>query len=542
MRALLRAAFFAACLVAPALAIAAEAEKPPAAAAQAGPPPAALQIGGRKVATLRATMAGYRPDERVEGARTRLLAAYEKNPNPSWTSHHIPEGSQVLADGAVMFVISPGDVQAATGETPEQLANHAIDVLRQIIQERRERRVPAALARGAGFALVAALIAVLLIRLVFALDHRLGNALSRRAAGRARALQVSGVAVFDQSFALRGTRLAVHWLAWAIAAFIAFLCLNAILQSLPFTRAWGERLTGVLVDALASLGSAFLDALPGLLLVVVIFLVARFTAQAAAFFFDRVEERDLRSGWLDRHTAKPTKILVTLLIWVFAMAMAYPDLPGAESRAFQGLSVLLGLMVSLGASNIVGQAASGLILMYTNAYRVGDFLRVQGSEGTVIELGIFATRLRTGLGDELLLPNSFVLGNVSRNDSRAAGDKGFVIDTAVTIGYDTPWRQVTALLEEAARRTPGVAAEPAPKVFKTALSDFYIEYRLSAVCPQVDANERAETMSLLLGNVLDAFNEHEIQVMSPHFLGDPDRPKVVPRAEWFKAPAKAEKT
>jgi small-conductance mechanosensitive channel len=114
------------------------------------------------------------------------------------------------------------------------------------------------------------------------------------------------------------------------------------------------------------------------------------------------------------------------------------------------------------------------------------------------------------------------------------------VEPSISIGYATPWRLVVALHHEAARRTAGVAAEPAPRIFKTRLSDFYIEYRMSADCPIDDAGARAETMSRLHGNILDVFNEHEIQVMSPHFLGDPDRPKVVPRAEWFKAPAKAD--
>src|SRR5204863_1374828 len=164
--------------------------------------------------------------------------------------------------------------------------------------------------------------------------------------------------------------------------------------------------------------------------------LARLATQAAAFFFDRIAERDVHVGRIDRYTAKPTKILVVIAIWIFALAMAYPYIPGSESRAFQGLSVLFGLMVSLGASSIVGQAASGLILMYTRVFRAGEYIRIQATEGTVTELGIFATRVRTGHGDEVTLPNSFVLGNVSRNFSRGAGEHDFVASASVRIGYD----------------------------------------------------------------------------------------------------------
>src|SRR5204862_3890475 len=192
-----------------------------------------------------------------------------------------------------------------------------------------------------------------------------------------------------------------------------------------------------------------------------------------------VETGHMRLTRIDCDAARPTRRLVTIAVWLFAMAMAYPYIPGAQTDVFKGLSVLLGLMVSVGASGIVGQAASGLILMYTRTYRPGEYVRVGDNEGTVVALGMFTTRVRTGMGEELTLPNSMVLGSVTRNYSRAVKGAGFIVDAAVTIGYDAPWRQVHAMLIEAARRTPGVVPDdPTPRVFQTALSDFYVEYRL----------------------------------------------------------------
>jgi len=504
------------------------------------PQPAKLEIGGRTIASFRATIFSYRPVDRAEAARLRLLTAYDRNPRLAFTARQVAEGSQVLGDGAVMFVLTPEDVDRAGGDTPELATNRSIEVLRQIVDDIAERHNPGALLRGIGLAVVATLVLILLARGVFALDRKVAARLSRRVAEKARKVKVSGVSMLDHSLTVRVARRLVHWIAWAFAALFAFLWLNAVLESLPFTRPWGEKLTGILVDTLGTLGREFLDALPGLILIVVIFALARLVMQAAQFFFDRIEERDIRMGWLDRHTARPTRILVGIMIWIFAIAMSYPYLPGADSRALQGLSVLVGLMVSLGASSIVGQAASGLILMYTRVFRAGEYIRIQETEGTVTELGIFATRVRTGHGDEVMLPNSFVLGNVSRNFSRGAGEPDFIASASVTIGYDAPWRQVHAMLEEAARRTPGIRADPAPRVFQTALSDFYVEYQLAARCAAEGALARAETISGLHANIQDVFNEHDVQIMSPHYLGDPDRPKVVPRGEWFKHPARSE--
>ncbi|HEX6764076.1 MAG TPA: mechanosensitive ion channel domain-containing protein, partial [Polyangiaceae bacterium] len=209
--------------------------------------------------------------------------------------------------------------------------------------------------------------------------------------------------------------------------------------------------------------------------------------------------------------------------------------PGSGSEAFKGISVLFGLMVTLGGSSLFGQAASGLILLYSRTLRLGELVRIGEHEGTVSELGTFTTKIRTGFGDEVTLPNAFVLGTVTKNYSRLFGDKGFLLTTTVTIGYDTPWRQVDALLIDAAKRTGGVAAEPAPRVFHVALSDFYIEYRLVCHGLQTGAEDRARAVAELNAHVLDVFNEYGVQIMSPHYLGDPSAHKVVPK-EGFRPP------
>ena len=284
--------------------------------------------------------------------------------------------------------------------------------------------------------------------------------------------------------------------------------------------------------------AAIADSVPGLLVAIVIFVLAHFASSMARSFFDGVQAGRLSFAWIDADTARPTRRLVAIAIWLFAIAMAYPYLPGAETDAFKGLSVLLGLMVSVGASGIIGQAASGLILMYTRTYRPGEYVRVGDNEGTVVHLGMFTTRVRTGMGEELTLPNSMVLGAVTKNYSRAVQGAGFVVDAVATIGYNAPWRQVHAMLIEAARRTPGVLADPEPRIFQTALSDFYVEYRLVCQAIPQGPQPRAEVVSALHANIQDVFNEHGVQIMSPHYLGDPAHAKVVPPAKWYEAPAK----
>lgn len=217
--------------------------------------------------------------------------------------------------------------------------------------------------------------------------------------------------------------------------------------------------------------------------------------------------------------------------------MAYPYLPGAQTDAFKGLSVLVELMISIGASNLVGQAASGLILMYARSFRVGEFVRIGDTDGTVTEFGLFSTRVRTGTGEEVMLPNSHVLSQSAKNYSRTSSGAGFIVNTKVSIGYATPWRQVHAMLLEAAGRTEGIDTEPEPQVFQTALSDFYIEYVMMCHANPESPDQRAEMLSKLHANIQDVFNEHGVQIMSPHYFADPPEPQVVPKIKWFAPPA-----
>nr|MCU0775878.1 mechanosensitive ion channel family protein [Ideonella sp.] len=317
---------------------------------------------------------------------------------------------------------------------------------------------------------------------------------------------------------------------------LAEIWLTFVLRQFAYTRPWGERSTTWLLEVTNSFIGAIASAIPGLTVAVLIFLLARMATRATAAFLERVARGETHLGWLDADTAMPTRRLVNVVIWLFALAMAYPYLPGSHSDAFKGVSVLAGLMLSLGASGVVGQAMSGFSLMYSRSLRIGEYVKIGETEGTVVELGLFATRLHTGLGEEVSLPNTVISSQPVRNFSRLVRDGRFVLHTAVTIGYSTPWRQVHAMLLEAARRTPGVAQEPPPSVVQTALSDFYVEYRLCAQSTQAAAQRRLEAMSALHANVLDVFNENGVQIMSPHYRSDPSAPQVVPPGDAWAAP------
>jgi small-conductance mechanosensitive channel len=238
-------------------------------------------------------------------------------------------------------------------------------------------------------------------------------------------------------------------------------------------------------------------------------------------FFRSVEIGWLRVSWLEAETARATRRLAIVLIWIFALTVAYPYIPGSQSDAFKGISVFVGLMISLGSAGFVNQLMSGLVIVYSRALKPGDFVQVGDSEGTITEVGMLSTKMVTPIRHEVTIPNAVLVGSKVTNFSRLADkDTGSVVPTEVTIGYDTSWRQVHAMLQIAAERTPSVRREPKPVVIQRALSDFYVAYQLLV---SIDKPEtRRAVLSELHASIQDVFNEYGVQIMSPNFENQPE--------------------
>jgi small-conductance mechanosensitive channel len=491
----------------------------------------------RPIVAFRAPFLGIRPWERAAAARERIALTLERGGPGAVSVERLEPGDAIKIDGALAFVVTRDDVDRLGGETLESLVSNTVQKLEQAIGETREARSGRLMLAAAIWAGGATVVYLLLLSLLRRIGLAVTSRLLKLADSTAGQIKIGGSEVLHRERALSFVRRLLQVGFWAFVVLLTYEWLGFVLSRFPYTRPWGEQLNTFLTNAVVDLLTSVAAAMPDLFIAIAIFFAARGVTGMLKGFFDGVHSGRVRVTWLDADSARPTRRLAAVAVWIFALVMAYPYIPGSGTEAFKGLSVLVGLMVSIGASGIVGQAASGLILMYTKTYRPGEYVRIAEHEGTIVELGMFTSRLRTGLGEELTIPNALVLTSVTRNYSRAVRGRGFVLDTVVTIGYDAPWRQVHAMLIEAALRTEGVLAEPAPHVFQTALSDFYVEYRLVCQALQTDPRPRAEVLSNLHGNVQDVFNEHGVQIMSPHYLGDPAQEKVVPKARWYAAPA-----
>lgn len=496
-----------------------------------------LHLFNRPVFTFRATLLGVSAADRAKRAHTRIQDQL------TLTGPHVvtvkAEGSsaQVQIDGATSFVVLPADLDPGQDDTLAQAAQRAADALTLAIQESRESRDLEALGRSLAKAAAATALYGLLVWAAARGQRHLARRLISIAQEHSAKLHVGGMALLQRDRLANGVRLV---LTLAYRLFVLVLTvewISYVLSSFPFTRAWGESLNSFLLGLAMPVVMAALHAIPELLTALLIFYLAYLVTQALGRFFANVQKGKVQLQWLDADVAAPTQRIAKGVVWLFALAMAYPYLPGSDTEAFKGLSVLVGLMLSMGASSLVGQAASGLILTYGRVYRKGEYVQVADHEGTVTEMGMFTTRIRTGMGEELTVSNASILGSTTKNYSRAVKGTGFVLDTTVTIGYDTPWRQVHGLLIEAARRTPGVLHDPAPQVFQTALSDWYPAYRLVCQAIPEKPQPRALVLSQLHASIQDIFNEHGVQIMSPQYIADPAQPKIVPPDQWYAAPA-----
>ncbi|WP_047243100.1 mechanosensitive ion channel family protein [Chromobacterium subtsugae] len=441
-------------------------------------------------------------------------------------------GIALSIHGKPLFTLLADDLDPGDQLTLEQAAARVRDRLNEQRLAALEQRSPEQMAKAALLALLASAAFAVLLALILRLRAVSRRRLQRQPLGRLPWLGGK----FDLRHFLRAVECQlVDVTALLCALFAGYVWLSYALGLFPYTRPLGRKLGDSFYQLLATLADDILSALPGLATVAMIFLLTRLLSRGLTLLCGAVERGQLALPGLHAETVGATRRLAGVALWLFALIVAYPYLPGAGSDAFKGVSVFFGLMVTLGSAGLMNHAMSGLVLIYARALRRGDYVRVGEVEGTVIELSALSTKLATSQGYEITLPNAVAVGGRISNFSRHGEGGGAMIASRVTIGYDTPWRQVTALLELAARRSPGADPAYAPQVRKLALQDFYIEYELQLrLLPDADPPGARDALH---GEILDAFNEFGVQIMSPHFVEQPEKPVTVPAQRWREPPA-----
>lgn len=256
--------------------------------------------------------------------------------------------------------------------------------------------------------------------------------------------------------------------------------------------------------------------IPNLFTIFVIWFAIRYVIRGVKYLSDEIESGKLTITGFYPDWARSTYQIVRFLLYAFTIAMIYPYLPGAKNGVFQGISVFVGLIVSLGSTTVIGNIIAGLVITYMRPFKIGDRIKLNDTTGNVIEKTPFVTRLRTPKNELVTIPNSFIMSSHTTNYSASARNYGLIIHSEVTIGYDAPWRKVHQLLIDAALATPGIEPEPTPFVLETSLSDFYPVYQINACI--LDADQLARIYSDLHQNIQDKFNAAGVEIMSPHYF------------------------
>jgi len=288
----------------------------------------------------------------------------------------------------------------------------------------------------------------------------------------------------------------------------------------PQTENLAMRLFTYIIEPIKMVLKSVVEYIPNLFIIIVIYYCVKYIIKGIQYIANEIESEKLKITGFYPDWAQPSFNIIRFLLYAFMIAMIYPYLPGSDSGVFQGISVFVGLIVSLGSSTVIGNIIAGLVITYMRPFKLGDRIKLNETTGNVIEKTPFVTRIRTPKNEVVTIPNSFIMSSHTINYSASARQYGLIIHTTVTIGYDVPWRQVHQLLVNAARSTKGIMSDPKPFVLETELQDYYPCYQLNAYIK--DADKLAQIYSDLHQQIQDTFNEAGVEIMSPHYYAKRD--------------------
>lgn len=483
--------------------------------------PGAVVVDGRELWRFVVPNEGFSPEDRALDVRASLVRVAEDQRMNLADLREFDTGTEtfLLVGRVYLFSVTDDDARQ-NGTERASLFQERKKIAIDAIHRYREAREYSALLRMTMFGAGAFLGAVVALMLLWRL-YRAG--MERSEAGLARMAATPRLGKLHQLF-----EAPLRWAAWlllrvlfgVLALVIAFAAFSYILRLVPATSAVADSLIGRTIDLVTEIGQAALSYLPNLGVLLLIFaftyvalVVARGLRQALGTGLLTIP--GFYTDW-----AEPTYALVRVLLILFALVLAFPYLPGGDSPALRGVSIFLGVLVSLGSGSATGNAIAGVILTYMRPYRVGDRVKIADSVGDIVKRSLLVTRVRTIKNVEVIVPNSAVLGAHIVNYSANARDHGLILHTTVTIGYDAPWPKVHQLLIAAALKTEGIQAEPKPFVLQTSLNDYHVSYEINAYTER--ANEMARIYSDLHANIQDSFNAGGVEILSPgyHALRD----------------------
>ena len=326
---------------------------------------------------------------------------------------------------------------------------------------------------------------------------------------------------------------------WLLIILTIYLALPVLFSIFPWTEGFANTLLSYFINPLKKILVSIWNYLPNLFTIIVIAAVFTYVIKGIKYLKQEIETGALKLTGFYADWANPTFVIIKVLLYAFMFVLIFPYLPGSDSQVFKGVSVFLGVLFTFGSSGSLSNVIAGLVLTYMRAFKIGDRVKIADITGDIIEKSLLVTRVRTANNEIISIPNSNVIGSHTINYSSDSLDKGLILHTTVTIGYDVPWKNIHQALLDAVDRTEHLLKEPKPFVLQTGLEDFYVAYQINAYTRE--ANKQAGIYSHLHQNIQDCCNEAGIEIMSPHYRAARDGSLTTIPADYlskdYKAPS-----
>ncbi|MCA2812519.1 MAG: mechanosensitive ion channel family protein [Microcystis sp. M090S1] len=479
-----------------------------------------VMLDNQELFTIRQGIGSFSAQERAKSitARIEKIADDDALSPEDLTIKIDPEDknpSIILGDTVIATITSKDAKLHAVSQ--EVLTERALAKIKAAIVRYRQERQPDNLLKDATLTVSATLATVLIFWVIIFISSRVFPKIQRLITSLVPGVVFQNFEIISsQTIGICCLRV-LQFIRTLIILTILYFYLTFVLRLFPWTRKFGDGFLQYFFSALEVISQEIAKYLPNIFIILLIVFITHYLLRAIKPFFTGLERENLVIHGFYPDWAKPTYNLLSLLIIALAIVIAFPYLPGFNSPAFQGVSVFLGVLFSLGSTSAIANVVGGIVLIYTRSFQLGDKISIGDVIGDVIEKGLLVTRIRTPANRIITIPNSSLLNTnvINFSVSQREFKQPLILQTTVTLGYDLPWRKVHATLKEAALATKFIVSEPAPFVLQTSLDDFYVSYQLNAYTDH--PSKMVYIYSELHQNIQDKCNEVGIEIMSPHY-------------------------
>jgi len=475
-----------------------------------------IVFSGKTLFNVYDKVGSFSPQERARAIAERLSRlAEDPLTRPDTITVMEGEGASEIVSGEVIIIaVTDGDARPI-GRSRQEVAQEYAVTIRNALTTSLEQTSPRAMLIDGAYAL---LDTVVLIAFLIAFYKLFPKLYEKVRAGRGTyipPIKIQRVEVLSADQLASALITLLKGLRVFATLFLLYVWLTAALGIFPWTRVVSAQMLEAVLTTLKAIGQAFVTFVPNFMSIIVIVIVTRYVLKLVAMVFSGIGRGAISFPGFHRDWAEPTYKIVRFLVIVFAAIACFPYIPGSQSEGFRGISIFLGLLISLGSAAAIGNVIAGVVLTYMRPFRVGDRVKIADTTGDVMEKTLLVTRVRTIKNVDVTIPNAMVLGSHLINFSSVAKEQGLILHTRVTIGYDAPWKTVHELLIAAAHTTTHILKTPEPFVLQTSLDDFYVTYEINAYTEE--ANKMATIYAELHQNIQDKFNKAGVEIMSPHY-------------------------